>query len=524
MREKTVACPYIQNGEYPPHHAGKALPGFGIFDLIGLLLMIIRYLSSRLDESSGIIDRLKQENLELQVRLNKVNRVFSPRNEKNSSDEEISGKKRKKRGAQPGRKNRSRNIPKDLPKKEIRLDFDETPCCDHCQTPYKRLSVFDKISNQIEATISVFHEVVTRYSYKKACQCSGSPKIKTAPQRTTLIKKGIFTTATWVHLLIMKYFLAVPIYRYSQAIKPTGFNLSAGTVENGFKKIGTLLKPVYQALVEELRKDPLWNADETRWKVFEAIENKSSFLWWLWVFASKKVVLYVIDPSRSAEVIRRINNDLPRIIAADRFSSYEAVKGKSLFIAYCWVHLRRDFINLKSKKVFKNNPAVEKWVDDWLFEIQTLFKLHKQRKKSSSEEETGRLTTAMWAITENLRLQKIEDLKYEFQKKILRSFHKRYSGYTIFIDNPLVPMHNNRSERLLKTGINGRKNYLGNVSQKSVDHTQIFLSVIATAKNNNVAPQKWLENYLNACAANDSKPLEEDAVNYHVGKLLNCSS
>ncbi len=85
-------------------------------------------------------------------------------------------------------------------------------------------------------------------------------------------------------------------------------------------------------------------------------------------------------------------------------------------------------------------------------------------------------------------------------------------------------MHNNRAEQLLKTAINGRKNYLGNVSKDCVLHTQIFLSIFATAEINNVPPQRWMENYLNACAENDSKPLEAAALEYHVNALINPSS
>ncbi|MCP4457859.1 MAG: transposase, partial [Cytophagales bacterium] len=185
------------------------------------------------------------------------------------------------------------------------FDFEDVPCCPKCDIPYARVSAFDKVSNCIEASISAVHEIVTRYSYKKGCNCSDAKKIITAPNRKSVIKKSILTTGTWVHLIIMKYLLAVPVYRYRQALKPTGFDLSPATLENGFKKIGSLLLPVYNALSEELRKSPIWNADETRWKVFEMIKNKTSFLWWLWVFASKDVVLYVIDPSRSANVIRK---------------------------------------------------------------------------------------------------------------------------------------------------------------------------------------------------------------------------
>jgi len=492
----------------------------GLLDIIRLLLIILHYLSQRLMESQQELLLLNKENLELKVKLNTTKRVFAPKNEKTSNIEKNDPKKRK-RGAQPGRKPRSRNIPENLPKKKISLDFEEIPCCQTCVKPYERISAFDKVSNHIAASISTIHEIVTRCSYKKACNCPDSPKIITAPQRKSVIKKSILTTGTWVHLIIMKYFLAVPVYRYCQALKPRGFNLSPGTVENGFKKIGILLAPVYDALLDELRKNPIWNADETRWKVFETIKNKSSFLWWLWIFASKDVVLYVIDPSRSANVIRTVNMNMNRIFAADRFSSYEAVRGTKVFIAYCWVHLRRDFINLKSQKIFNNNPAIEKWVDDWLNAIKIIFKLNKQRLKCSSEKEFAELTDKLRSIIEKLYLQNVDDLEYDFQKKILKSFKKRYSGYTLFIDNPDVPLHNNRAEQLLKLPINGRKNYLGNVSCSSVLHTQIILSIIATAKNNNIAPQKWLEGYLNACAENDSKPIEGQILKHHVNKLLN---
>ena len=491
-------------------------------DLIRLLLAVIYYLLSCVEHYNKINRQLAEENLELKVKLHKTQRVFAPKNEQSvESDKQNSQKPKRKRGAQPGRKSRSRNIPDQLPKQAVELDFPDTPCCSVCGKNYKRESALDKISHQISTTISAVHQIVTRHTYKKDCACPGDKTIITAPQRKSVIKKSILATQTWVHLIMMKYLLAVPIYRYRQAVKPSGFNLSAATVENGFKKIGLLMEPVYQRLLQELRKSPVWNADETRWKVFEKITGKTSFLWWLWVFASQNVVLYVIDPKRSAAVIDSVNNGLSRIFAADRFSAYEAIKGANVLIAYCWVHLRRDFINLKSQKALKDNPAIGKWVDDWLSTIKRIFKLNNERLKTSSKKEFVRLTVELRAATEQLRQKTAEEVSFKFQKTILKSFKKRFSGYTLFIDNPEVPIHNNRAERLLKTGINGRKNYLGNVSPHSVLHTQIFLSIIATAKNNRVAPQKWFEDYLTACAENDSKPLKGSDLEYHIDKLLN---
>jgi transposase len=493
----------------------------GFHNILGLLLAIIKFLSASLVAHKNLIEQLKKENLELTVRLNKVNQVFAPKNEQ-STDDKNEDTEKKKKGGQKGHKPTTRNIPKDLEQKEVILDFNARPCCDVCQKPYKPYTTFDKISHQVQVTLSAIHEIIIRRSYKKDCNCSGSPKIKTAPQRDSLIKKSILTTASWVNLIIMKYFLAVPVYRYAQVLKSMGYKLSPGTVENGFKKTGLLLEPIYRALIIELRKNPLWNADETRWKVFEAKENKKGFLWWLWVFASQKVVIYVIDPTRSASVIDKINGGLFRIFTADRFSSYEAIKKKGdVLIAYCWVHLRRDFINLRSQKIFKNNPDIGKWVDDWLAQIKMVFKLNNQRLKTTSSEGFTKLTAQLCSIVDKLRLQKEDALEYKFQKNILKSFKKRFSGYTIFINQPEVPLHNNRAEQLLKLPISGRNNYLGNVSSKSVKHTQIFLSIIATAKINGVAPQTWLSDYLEACASNSSKALEGEMLKKYVDKLLN---
>jgi transposase len=288
--------------------------------------------------------------------------------------------------------------------------------------------------------------------------------------------------------------------------------------------MGFLLQPIYDRMIEELRKNPHWHADETRWKVFELLEGKKSFLWWLWVFSSKNIVVYVIDPTRAASVIEKIHDQGKRTISADRYSSYESMKKHGVNIAYCWVHLRRDFIQLQKNKSLVSQPKIGKWIEDWLDDIKQLYYLNKLRLNSDSEQEYSALTKRMHDITESLRLQEEDRLVLECQKKILRSFKKRFAGYTLFLDHPQIPMDNNRAERLIKAAISGRNNYLGNVSQKSVIHTQIFLSIMSTAKINKVDPQQWLTEYLEACAKNDSDPLEGELLEHHLNRLLGTPS
>jgi transposase len=445
------------------------------------------------------------------VRASKI--VFAPKNEK-TPKVTVSPKNR---GGQKGHKGRGRKIPQGLRQQEVVVDFNEAPVCEICQTPYINVAVFDKISHQIEMLWEAVHQVIRRVTYKKACHCSTGKKFITAPVKASVIKSSLLTTKTWVHLLVMKYLLAVPVYRYLKAMKSLSF--SPATVENGFKKIGLLLEPVYLTMKEELLTADIWNADETRWKVFQEIKGKASFTWWLWVFASKNIVCYVIDSTRSSKVIEAIHDGARRTITADRWSAYSKMSKKGIMIAYCWAHLRRDFIALQ--KSYPHNPAIGKWVDDWLEKIGLLYKLNNERIcPTCSEEDFYTLTAHIRLLVEELYQEEFQDTFHKRQTKILKSFKEKIEGYSRFIDNPEIPMDNNRAERLFKEPINGRKNYLGNVSVESIPHTQIILSIIATAKINKVDPSKWLYDYLSACAENDSQPLKGEALERHFKKLI----
>jgi len=62
------------------------------------------------------------------------------------------------------------------------------------QMLYEHISAFDKVSNQIEAAISGVHEIITRCTYKKICNCSEGLKFDRAPNKKTVIKKSLYTT------------------------------------------------------------------------------------------------------------------------------------------------------------------------------------------------------------------------------------------------------------------------------------------------------------------------------------------
>ena len=94
-------------------------------------------------------------------------------------------------------------------------------------------------------------------------------------------------------------------------------------------------------------------------------------------------------------------------------------------------------------------------------------------------------------------------------RKAIQSLLDHWSGLTLFVDDPKIPMDNNASERAVRGPSMGRKNYFGSGSLWSVCLTAAKFSVVATLKQWNVNPRRWLSWYLESCAAAGSRVPED---------------
>jgi transposase len=163
--------------------------------------------------------------------------------------------------------------------------------------------------------------------------------------------------------------------------------------------------------------------------------------------------------------------------------------------------VRRDFID-----VGKGWPELTDWALLWLRRIRDLYHLNRQRL--SHGRETGEFAscdTALREAIEAMRQQATEELAQpklrEPRRKALASLLRHWSGLTRFIDDPKIPMDNNASERAVRGPAVSRKNYYGCGSLWSVCLTAAMFSIVATLKQWDLNPRRWLSWYLESCAA-----------------------
>ena len=111
-----------------------------------------------------------------------------------------------------------------------------------------------------------------------------------------------------------------------------------------------------------------------------------------------------------------------------------------------------------------------------------------------------RLTGEADALDEQIRsLPKSARKK---QRKIYQSLLDHWSGLTLFVNNPQVPLDNNLAENTLRGPVNGRKNYYGSGSLWSAQLAVALFSIFKTLELWGINSRHWLNVYLCACADN----------------------
>jgi transposase len=286
-------------------------------------------------------------------------------------------------------------------------------------------------------------------------------------------------------------------------LNANGLSLAKGTVADGFQKLLPLLIPVYDAIVEKSVAAKHWHADETGWKVFDAVEGKKNHRWYLWIFHNAETVVYKIEKTRSSKVLIDhfgLNHE-GGMLNVDRYSAYKVIAKSGLFIlAFCWAHVRRDFLNYS-----KEYPHDEEFGLLWMDKINYLYHLNNQRIKYDfgSKEfnlHNQSLKDAISAMKGTLN-QALENEQPFLGKKLLVSLNKHWSGLTVFIDHPEIPMDNNIAERGLRGSVIGRKNYYGSGAVWSAELAASLFTIFGTMKLWGINIHTWLLGYFHECAS-----------------------
>ena len=504
----------------------------------------INYWKAQHAKAKEKIAQLEQENLRKDGKIKDLqNRLFGKRSEKTSTQASEKGKPKgsakKPRGQQSNSTGHGRTQRPNLPIVNDKLDLaEEAKKCAKCGRPHIANPALDEVSEIIEVEVKAHTRRIHRPAYTRnpGCHCEETPAIIIAPPPARLIPRSPYDVSFWVEVLLKKFQYGQPTNRLLQDLGDQGFPVSAGTVAGGLQRIAPLFTPIMEALYCKQMSEPLFHNDETRWEVFVEIEGKNGSRWYLWVTRSESVVYYCIDPSRGTAVpgAHFAGIQLDRvIIVCDRYSAYKKLAGLSdaILLAFCWAHVRRDFLDAG-----RSFDTLEPWALEWKERIGRLYHLNKLRlaqwnpdvplseqsadfhqcQQALKEHLQGMQDEAHRAVSrlleDNLKAGRKESsligVKGSAEKrriKVYRSLLNHWPGLILFMENPEVPLDNNIAENSVRGPVTGRKAYYGSGSIWSAELAATLFSILQTLVLWGINPRHWLSRYLKACAENTGK-------------------
>jgi transposase len=457
------------------------------------------------------VEQLEGEKRQLQADLFGRRSEARPGNDRSNDLEDPqddSQGPQRNRGQQPGNPGPKRRDYSHLPVRETFLELAPEHCvCPRCGQPLLRRSDTED-SELIEIEVGAYRRVIHRRRYQRTCTCDG-PNTLTAPSPPKLIPKGRYGISVWVEILLDKYFSYRPTERLLASWRLLGLDLAPGTVTDGLQRLEVLLRPIYEALKKRNPQGNLHQSDETRWRVFVILEGKQGYGWWLWVVLGLDTVTYLLDASRSHTVPENhFRAESRGVLVVDRYSAYKAmswVKDGVLVLAFCWAHVRRDFI-----RVGKGWPELKTWALEWLRRIRVLYRLNDRRLAATKDvrafaEANGCLRQAVAEMKTQMETELARADLATPCRKALQSLQEHWEGLTRFVDDPRIPMDNNASERRARGPAVARKNFYGSGSLWSGQQAAAMFSIFATLSLWKLNPRKWLTWYFEHCAAAGGK-------------------
>jgi transposase len=427
---------------------------------------------------------------------------------------------RPKRGQQKGSRGHGRRDYSNLPTEERVHDLPpERRCCQHCGAGY--VGFGDERSYQIDWQVRLVRIVHVRRTYRRTCRCP-SPGVLAAPVAPKPIRKGLFTSQFLARLLVGKYLLGLPLCRIGTALAHDGLPVAQGTLVGTLEKVSALLAPVQAAIQARNAASAHLHVDETSWWVFQAVEGKKNNRWWLWVFVAADTTVFRVERSRSLAALNaHLGVDLDTktlpegrrlLLSSDFFTVYQSIATvQGVDPLWCWAHIRRYFVRAGDA-----HRQLRDWSAQWVHRISALYVAHKARHAAVTPEQAGRAEAEYAAALAGIDTARTEQAAktdlHPAAGKVLATLDHEWDGLARHQQYPDLPLDNNAAERALRTPVVGRKNFYGSGSTWSAELAGRAWTVTATAAHAGLNPVIYLDDYFDACAHNDAKPLEGEAL------------
>jgi len=232
--------------------------------------------------------------------------------------------------------------------------------------------------------------------------------------------------------------------------------------------------PVYQELIEAIRRSSVVHADETGWRI-------GTLSAWLWVFTNQEATVYAIRDNRGSDVVVEIlGKEFKGILVSDCFVAYNDKRLAAWIKQKCLAHLLKD---LKAMEERKTGRAV-RFAQQLIAVLQAALKL--KTEKPTLDPATFAVCAQDLETQLDTLISRQRNLKDRDNLRFARRLRKHRLHLLRFLYLDGLDATNNQAERQLRPGVIIRKTNGCNRARSGAEAHSILTSVLVTCHQRSV--------------------------------------
>jgi transposase len=452
-----------------------------IDDLQGQLYYLKRQLFGKKSEKLSPDQRLLFENL--------YTAIEAKIEQQNPPTSETTGKKKKNENHQ------GRNpLPAHLERETIHVEppQEERFCDLHHK---EKRPIGTETTEKLQYRPACFYvEEIIRHKY--ACDdCEGN--ISIGPLPPMAIDKGIAGEGLLAHIITSKYCDHLPLNRLEGIFKRSGVDINVSTMCDWVGKCADLLEPLVKRMHELIRLSPKINTDDTKIPVKNKNRKGSTYNGYLWVYIDDHFnVVFDFTTNRSRNgPIAFIGKKYTGYVQADAFSGYnELFREPGIIEVGCHAHARRKFEYAMDSDPVRAARMLVLWGQLYAIEKRAKDEHYSDAQLLAARQNEAR--PILDEIKAALAAYNGHVLPKSPMAKAINYTLNQWEALLRYLDDPMLEIDNNLSERTLRMVVIGRKNYLFAGSEAGAERAAIIYSLVASCKLNGHDPFAYFDDVL----------------------------
>jgi transposase len=406
------------------------------------------------------------------------------------------------------RRKTRRDFPDHLPRRRI---VHPAPSCCPCCGGTKLSKIGEDVTKTLDA---VPRQLFVTEHVREKFSCRSCETITQPPAPFHAIARGYAGPSLLAMILVDKYANHQPLNRQSEQFAREGVELSVSTMADHVGACAAALLPLFELIKHHVFAAERIHGDDTTVPVLAKVKTKTGRLWTYvrddraFGGADPPAAVYFYSPDRGGVHPEQHLAGYSGILQADAYSGYNALyeadrKPGLITEAACWAHARRKCFELAdvASKARDNNLAV---ISPIAFaavqKFDAIFALERGINGLSPEQRLAvRRRDIAPLVNEFIAWMRQERAKLSRHNAVAKAFDymlKRIDAFTRFLDDGRICISNNAAERALRGIALGRKAWLFAGSDRGGERAAVMLTLIQTAKLNDVDPQAWLADVL----------------------------